>query len=135
MSALPPDQDLIVFDGACVFCSGFARFMVRCDRKQRFRFVVAQSDTGRALYRRYGLDPDLMETNIVVVNRRAHLRMRAFAAAMGAIGWPWAVFQPLGWLPAGLTDRLYDVIARNRYRFGRRACASPSPELRARLLE
>ncbi|MFG1370914.1 DCC1-like thiol-disulfide oxidoreductase family protein [Xanthobacter oligotrophicus] len=135
MSALPPDQDLIVFDGVCVFCSGFARFIVRYDRKQRFRFVVAQSEAGRALYRRYGLDPDLMETNIVVVNRRAHVRMRAFGAAMGAIGWPWAVFQPLVWLPAGLTDRLYDAVARNRYRFGRRACTMPSQELRARLLE
>lgn len=135
MSAPPPDQDLIVFDGACVFCSGFARFIVQCDRQQRFRFVVAQSDTGRALYRRYGLDPDLMETNIVVVDGRAHVRMRAFAAAMGAIGWPWVVFRPLGWLPARLTDRLYDLVARNRYRFGRRACTPPSPDLRARLLE
>lgn len=135
MRAPPLDQDLIVFDGACVFCSGFARFMARYDRKQRFRFVIAQSDTGRALYCRYGLDPELMETNIVVVNRRAHVRMRAFAVAMGAIGWPWVVFQPLAWLPARLTDPLYDFIARNRYRFGRRTCTMPSADLRARLLE
>ena len=26
-----PDGNLIVFDGICVFCSGFARFMARHD--------------------------------------------------------------------------------------------------------
>ncbi|MFG1346591.1 DCC1-like thiol-disulfide oxidoreductase family protein [Xanthobacter autotrophicus DSM 431] len=135
MRAIPPDRDLIVFDGTCVFCSGFARFMGRHDTAGRFGFVTAQSDPGRALYERFGLDPDLMETNIVIVDGVAHTKMRAFAAAMKALGWPWAVLAPLGWLPGALSDPLYDLIARNRYRFGRQACPAPSPELRARIID
>lgn len=128
-------QDLIVFDGACVFCSGFARFIVRHDPAARFRFVTAQSGTGTALYRAHNLDPAILETNIVIVGGKAHIKLQAFAAAMRALGWPWRLLAIFGYMPQAFADRLYDAIARNRYRFGRRPCPMPSPELRARLIE
>ena len=130
-----PDYDLIVFDGTCIFCSGFARFMARHDRKARFRFVTAQSETGRELYRKYDLDPDQMETNIVIVDGVAYVKMAAFAAAVSAIGWPWRMFAVLGFIPRSLSDWLYDRIARNRYLFGRRKCVLPSDELRGRIVD
>jgi predicted DCC family thiol-disulfide oxidoreductase YuxK len=126
--------DLIVFDAACVFCSGFARFMHRHDREGRFRFVTAQSELGRALYLRHGLDPVAMTTNIVITGGRAHVKMEAFAAAMAALGPPWRWLAFMRFLPG--RDWLYDRIARNRYRIaGRRDCALPPPDLKARLLE
>lgn len=134
MESLPTTQDLIVFDGTCVFCSGFARFIARHDHKRRFLFVTAQSAPGRELYARHGLDPDLMETNIVIVSGRPHVRLRAFAAAMRALGWPWAILVPLGWMPNAVSDPLYNFVARNRYRFGREGCPVPSAELKARLI-
>lgn len=130
-----PKSDLIVFDGTCIFCSGFARFMARYDHKARFHFVTAQSDKGRALYRTYDLDPDLMETNIVIVGGVAHLKMAAFAAAVSAIGWPWRMFAILGYIPQPLSDWMYDRIARNRYLFGRRKCVIPSEDLRGRIVD
>ena len=132
---LSPTPDLIVFDGTCVFCSGFARFMARHDKAERFRFVTAQTATGQALYRRHGLDPVGMETNIVIVDGRAYVKMAAFAAAMRSLGWPWRALALAGAIPQPLSDRLYDGIARNRYRFGRRACPLPSAALRGRLVE
>lgn len=131
----PVSADLIVFDGACVFCSGFARFMARHDRTGRIRFVTAQSATGQALYLQYGLDPVAMETNIVILDRRAYVKMAAFAAAMRSLGWPWRALALAGGIPQPLSDRLYDAIARSRYRFGRRACPLPSAALRGRLVE
>ena len=127
--------DLILFDGTCVFCSGFARLVARHDHVGRFRFVTAHSPTGQALYRRYGLDPEAMETNIVIADGRVHLRMAAFAAAMLRLGWPWKAAAVLGLMPRRLSDPLYAAIARNRYRFGRRSCPVPAAEVRARLIE
>jgi predicted DCC family thiol-disulfide oxidoreductase YuxK len=132
---LPPSQDLIVFDATCIFCSGFARFMHKRDTARRFLFVTAQSDTGRALYRRYSLDPDDMTTNIVIMDDVAHTRMQAFAAAMRALGGPWRLAAWPALLPRRLGDWIYDRIARNRYVFGRRACPVPSPDMKARLIE
>lgn len=129
------EDDLILFDGTCVFCSGFARFVVRHDKQDRFRFVTAHSATGRKIYEHYKLDPDLMETNIVIVDGRAHTRMGAFAAAMSALGWPWKLLSVVNLPPRQMTNWVYDRIARNRYRFGRQVCPLPTPELKARLIE
>ena len=132
---LNADTDLIVFDGTCVFCSGFARFMARRDRAMRFRFVTAHSALGAQLYRKHGLDPVAMTTNIVIVGGQAHVKMAAFAVAMRALGGPWRVLGVLGWLPRRLADPVYDWIARNRYRLGRQVCEMPSGRLKERLIE
>jgi len=129
------NNDLIVFDGTCIFCSGFARFMVRNDRQARFRFVTAQSEMGRALYQKYDLDADLMETNIVIVNDVPHVKMAAFGAAMTAIGWPWRILAVARFIPQPMSDWLYDRIARNRYIFGRRKCVIATDQLRGRMIE
>jgi predicted DCC family thiol-disulfide oxidoreductase YuxK len=49
-------------------------------------------------------------------------------------GWRWA--RGLRWVPRPLRDGVYDVVARNRYRwFGRsETCLVPTPEFAARLL-
>jgi predicted DCC family thiol-disulfide oxidoreductase YuxK len=128
-------EDFIVFDGTCVLCSGFAQFMTRHDTARRFRFVTAHSPTGQSLYRQYNLDPVEMETNIVIVDGKAHTHMHAFAAAVRTLAWPWKAAAVLGLLPDAISKPVYLFIARNRYRFGRRACPMPSPELKARLIE
>jgi predicted DCC family thiol-disulfide oxidoreductase YuxK len=128
-------DNLIVFDGVCILCSGFARFVARHDRKVGFKFVDAHSETGRALYHRFRLDPDLMETNIVIIDSQPYTKMASFTAAMKSLGWPWKALAVLDLLPRDLADRAYDMIARNRYRFGRRACPLPSTELKERLLD
>ena len=129
-----PDN-LIVFDGICVLCSGFACFVARHDRTAGFRFVDAHSQTGQALYRIHGLDPQKMETNIVICRGQAYTKMASFTAAMTSLGWPWKALMVLDLLPRELANWIYDRIARNRYRLGRRACPLPSKALRERLLD
>ncbi|WP_274626611.1 thiol-disulfide oxidoreductase DCC family protein [Arvimicrobium flavum] len=80
------DRHLVVFDGVCVLCSGFARTIMRLDRHDRFRFTTAQSPLGEALFRRFGLPVDDYETNLVLVDGVAHLRMEGFIAANGRAG-------------------------------------------------
>ena len=131
-----PEGDLILFDGTCVFCSGFAHFISKTDKAKRFSFVTGHSPTGRALFETHNLDPDKMETNIVIVSGKPYFKFRAFAAAMRAIGGPWVIFGLAAYLPRILSDTLYDFVARNRYRIaGKQACPIPTPEFKARLIE
>ncbi|MES0882513.1 thiol-disulfide oxidoreductase DCC family protein [Roseibium sp. SCP14] len=128
-------ENLIVFDANCILCSGFARFMARHDRHAYFRFVNAHSETGQRLYRQFSLDPDLMDTNIVILEGKAFTRMASFTVAMRSLGWPWRVLCLLDLLPQKPADWLYGQIARNRYRFGRRNCPLPSQDLRGRVVD
>lgn len=130
-----PEGDLILFDGTCMFCSAFARFVVRWDRAGHFRCISAHSPLWQALYVQVGLDGQAMATNIVVVHGVPHIKLRAFTAAMRRIGWPWRLCAVLDLIPRGLAGLAYDWIARIRYRLGRRDCPLPGPALRARLIE
>lgn len=130
-------EDLIVFDGECVLCCGFFRFMLEHDHQERFVFATAQSPLGQVLYRDLGLPTDDFETNLVRVEGVTYQRLDAFAAAMGTLGWPWRALTALRHLPAALKDPAYHLIARNRYSlFGRhQSCMIPTPELRRRFAD
>ncbi|HKU06281.1 MAG TPA: DCC1-like thiol-disulfide oxidoreductase family protein, partial [Bradyrhizobium sp.] len=42
MSGKWPDDDVILYDGVCVFCSRWVRFVAKRDVEQRFRFTAIQ---------------------------------------------------------------------------------------------
>ena len=117
----PDDRALIVFDGACVLCSGSAQFVLRHDRHGRFRVAAAQSPLGAALYRHYGLNADTYETNLLIRDGRPWLKSEAVLRIAEALGFPWSLAAAARVLPLRLRDRLYDMLARNRFRLlGRR---------------
>ena len=55
--AFPDDRPIIIFDGYCALCSGWARFVLRHDPRGVYRLLPAQSPLGHALYVHYGLNP------------------------------------------------------------------------------
>ena len=120
-------RDIILFDGVCVLCSRWCRFVTARDRAQHFRFVPIQSPEGRALAERFGIDPDNPETFALVAGDHAYVRSDAALRVLRELPrWRWSVV--LRAIPAPLRDAVYGVIARNRYRwFGRLdACTLPN---------
>ena len=124
-----PDR-VILFDGVCVLCSRWARFVIERDPKASFRFVAVQEPFGRELAERLGIDVTFPETNAVILNDRAFFKSDAAIEVLSRLpGWSWVRLGRLA--PRGLRDAIYDLIARNRYRwFGQaEACLVPTPEL------
>lgn len=126
----PDDRPIVIFDGKCVMCSGFANLILRRDRALRFRLLAAQTPLGEALYRHYGLDPVDYETNLLIEDGRAWFKSEASIRILERLGFPWAMMAAARLLPLTLRDRLYEIIARNRLRwFGTRtSCYAPQPE-------
>ena len=134
--AFPDDRSVILFDGHCVMCSRFARFVLRHDRAARFRLLPAQTPLGRALYAHYGLDPVVYETNILVEGGVAWFKAESSIRIMAGLGFPWSLARLARVLPARLRDALYEFVARNRLRwFGRSdVCMLPAPGYAERFL-
>lgn len=130
-------RPLIVFDGVCVFCSGFAKFILRHDRNDRLNLCTAQSRLGRSLYLHYGLDPDNYETNILLRDGRPYFKSDAFFEAMKLLSGGWSLLALLQIFPRTPRNWLYDRIAGNRYRlFGRTdSCIVLSPRHKAKILD
>lgn len=131
------DKNVIVFDGQCVLCSAFFRFVLKHDDRKQFHFMVAQTPAGEALYRFYGLKAADYDTNLVILNEELHERLHGFFEVAKLIGWPWRLLNVFRILPDRLLDWVYYRIARNRYRlFGRREdCLVPNSDIKARFIE
>ena len=133
-----PDDAIIVFDGVCVLCSRWTRFVLRFDHAHHFRLAAMQTDAGRELLRSNGLDPDDPSTFIVIDGGRAYTESAALVQVLSRFSWPWRlVAGMLRVVPRAVRDAGYRMIARNRYAwFGRKElCLIPVPEQRARFVE
>ena len=127
---------VLLFDGVCNLCHGVVRFVLDHDREARFRFAPLQSEVGRALLARFGLDADALDAVVLIDETGAHLRSDAALRVARRLGPPWSWLGPLAMIPRPLRDAVYDFIARHRYRwFGKQdACPLPRPEWRERFL-
>jgi predicted DCC family thiol-disulfide oxidoreductase YuxK len=134
--SFPDDRPIIIFDGKCVLCSGFARFILRTDRHERFRLLAAQSSLGAAVYSHFGLDPINYESNILLANGHVWLKSESSIRILEMLGFPWTLVAIVRLFPPRARDWLYDLIARNRLRwFGaRKTCYLPDPAQAHRFL-
>ncbi|NEJ74849.1 DUF393 domain-containing protein [Rhizobium phaseoli] len=133
--AFADDRPLIVFDGECVFCSGWVKFALKHDKQRRYRFLAAQTPLGAALYRHYGLDARDYETNIFIEDGRAFFKSDGSIRMVAGLGFPYSVIRLFRLLPRRMADRLYEFIARNRLKIaGRQSCMVPTPEQRSRFI-
>jgi len=133
---------LVLYDGVCAMCSCLVQFVLTHDHCSTFDFASLQSATGRTLVERAGGNPLELGSLYVCANYRTPAarfmtKSRAALFVAGELGWPWKLTCVLRALPSGLLDRLYDLVARNRYRlFGRREqCLVPRPEFRNRFVD
>lgn len=102
---------LVLYDGVCVQCSNWFRFVARRDKERKFLFSSIQSPYGRALAGKLGIDPENPDTNAVLLDGEVHLRSDSAIAAIAALpGWGWVRFFKL--VPKPLRDAIYGVIAR-----------------------
>jgi predicted DCC family thiol-disulfide oxidoreductase YuxK len=126
----------VVFDGVCVLCSGWVRFLLKRDPARRFRFAAMQSNTGRALLTRHGIDPDDPVTFLLVDDGGAFTDSTAVLRIVTRLGGLWRLAGAFYAMPRFLRDGLYRFVAQRRYRwFGRReSCFVPTPETADRFL-
>jgi predicted DCC family thiol-disulfide oxidoreductase YuxK len=136
VSGIWPDDDVILFDGVCVFCSRWVRFIVARDAAARFRFTPIQSAYGTRLAQALGIDADDPDTNAVIHGGVAHFKSDGALTVLSLLpgcGWVRVLFA----VPRFIRDAVYSLVARNRYRiFGKYdACIVPDAGLRARVIE
>ena len=115
-------KPVLLYDGACRFCTSSAQFTRRwVDRRVRFAVVPSQHADLGAL----GVTEQQAAEALVFVDAdgTASHGARAVAAALRHGAWPW---RPVGWLLDApgvrtLADSVYRRVA------ARRTCAMPRP--------
>ena len=126
----------ILFDGVCNLCNGTVQFLLRHDKRIRFRFAPLQSDTAERLL---GVKPNEQDMHSFIYLRKGEMLERSTAALNVAkdLGGLWYLLYSFILIPVCWRDVIYTWIAKNRYRwFGRKdQCMIPEPGIADRFLE
>jgi predicted DCC family thiol-disulfide oxidoreductase YuxK len=131
-------RPVVVYDGVCLLCSRWIRFLLEHDHEGRYLFAAMQSNNGRSLLQSHGLDPDSPLSMLLVDSGNGYTDTTAIARVLRGLPerrWHWLSAAMLA-VPKPLRDWAYRLVARHRYRlFGRsEQCFVPTPEQRARFI-
>jgi predicted DCC family thiol-disulfide oxidoreductase YuxK len=134
---------LVFYDGLCGLCNRLVRFLLRHDTGRALRFAQLQGEHAQRELVPHGYDPRDLDTVIVIAGwqserSRILTRSRAILHATSQLGGVWTMLARIAMrVPAPISDRIYDVVARRRYLvFGRLdACPLPRPEWRGRFVD
>jgi predicted DCC family thiol-disulfide oxidoreductase YuxK len=132
---LPP-RPLLFYDGLCAFCAGVVQWVLGNEKAPgRVHFCSIQSPLGQRIYRAHGLDPEQPHTLLLLTESGGSLmKSDAVFELMKEMRGSYAWLRCLRFIPRGVRDIGYAVVARFRYRlFGKHeTCWIPQPEWRPR---
>jgi len=125
-----------LYDGLCLFCSRWVLFVLRNEKAPLIRFVAFQSEEGRRLAARHGIDPDATDSFLFIVDNQALSKSDGVAAVCARLRFPWSLAAAITVFPRPLRDWAYDLVARNRHLLAGKGsyCMAPPPEWRARVV-
>ncbi|RPI63850.1 MAG: thiol-disulfide oxidoreductase DCC family protein [Ignavibacteriales bacterium] len=130
------NYSVILFDGVCNFCNYWVNFIIDHDKQNVFKFAALQSEKGEELLDKCNLPIGDFDSFILIADDKVFKKSSAaFEIAKHLNGWP-KILIPLSILPPTLTDFIYDLVAKNRYKFfGKKdSCRIPTKEEKSKFL-
>ncbi len=113
-----PQKITVIFDGICILCNGFIQWIIKRDKAQKFEF--------------YSIDEYIKSDNpvqdvlstikhidsvVVIENFKIHTKSGAmFVIVRNVHSWA-KILLIFRFLSTKLLDKVYDYIARNRYKW------------------
>jgi predicted DCC family thiol-disulfide oxidoreductase YuxK len=123
---------IIFFDGHC----HSVQFMLLRDRSAYFHYAPIDGAKAKALFPQWKT-PSIPDSIVLYEAGKFYARSTAALRVARKLSGAWPLFYGLIIVPAPIRDFVYNIIARNRYRwFGRsESCWMPKPEWKKRFLD
>ena len=127
---------IILFDGVCNVCSAAVQFVIKRDKKNNFRFASLQSTEGQKLLAHHKLSPNDFNSFVLIENDKVYIKSDGALKVAKELSGLWPLLYGFIIVPKVLRDGIYNLIARNRYKwFGKKdSCMIPTPEIMAKFL-
>lgn len=129
-------ERIILFDGVCNFCNASINFVMDHDPKYLFKFAALQSDFAKEKLAKAGLNTNDFDSVVLIEGDKVYTRSTAALRIARLLSGAWPLMYGFVIVPPFIRNAVYDLVARNRYRwFGKSEnCRLPSPEERARFV-
>jgi len=130
-------KSILYFDGVCNLCNGVVQFFIKRDKKRNLLFASLQSAAGQKAIREAAQQGVIADSVLFYIDGRYYAKSTAVIHTLKLLGGFWKL-SVIGFIaPRLIRNSIYDLVARNRYRwFGKKeACMIPTKEMRSRFLE
>ncbi|MGB5322260.1 thiol-disulfide oxidoreductase DCC family protein [Lutimonas sp.] len=129
-------KSILLFDGICNLCNASVQFILKKDQKEQFLFASLQSDAAEKLLLQYKDKKIGMDSIVLIEDGKVYQKSTAVLKICQHLNWPWRIFLVGAYIPKSWRDKLYDLIAKNRYRwFGKKdTCTVMIPAYKNRFI-
>lgn len=132
----PAAYPIVLYDGQCLICDGFVRWIIRRDKKKIFKFSGLGSD--KAEYEIIRRQIPMPKNGTVILLHRDIFQMESDAviSILKMMGLSSFLITFIQIFPKKWRDKIYGWIALHRYRIfkKRNYCPMPSPEEASRFV-
>ena len=132
-----PLKHIVLFDGVCNLCNSSVQFILKRDKQRKFLFGSLQGAAGQAILSKFNLPVNRFNSFVLVEGEQYYTRSTAVLRMLKHLGRGWQLFYAFIIIPKFIRDAVYNLIARNRYKwFGKKdECRVPLPEERSLFLD
>lgn len=123
-------KNIILFDGHCKLCNGWANFVVKHDKTRSFDLVALQSARADALLKEQFASSYNTNTIILIKGKRVLTKSTAVLHILKGLEKGYPLLFGFIIIPRFLRDLVYSLMAKYRYRLGgkREECSLPTKE-------
>ena len=129
-------QPLLLFDGVCNLCNSSVQYVIKHDKKQKFKFASLQSDAATEILLQHKVKNSDLNSIILIHNNELYDKSSAILRLLKIIGGFHSLAYIFIIIPKSIRDVVYDYVAKNRYKwYGKKdSCMIPTLELKNRFL-
>jgi len=131
------EHPVILFDGLCNLCSASVQYVIKHDPQRIFRFASLQSPQAQKILSGHNLSLNDYSSFVLFASNKVYTRSTAALMVAKKLNGVAKLLYPSIILPKFIRDTVYNIIAKNRYKwFGKKqACWLPTPELKNLFLD
>ncbi|KFE99549.1 thiol-disulfide oxidoreductase [Chryseobacterium formosense] len=136
MQANWEQKHIVFFDGECGVCNFWVQWILERDRKDQFMFASLQSDFGQKFLSERGLETRVFNTMYLWKPNQYYLiKSKAVLQIASLLGGIYKLSALGKIIPGILSDKVYDIISKNRMKLANQKCYLPTPHQRKKFIE
>ena len=109
------DKASLFYDGDCVLCQRSVQWLIKRDKKGLIQFGLLQGQTAQTILSE--VQTKQLSTLVLVYQQKQYVKSDAFLLLMKLLNWPYKVLYVFILVPKFMRDAVYDLVAKNRYKW------------------
>lgn len=114
-------KNIILFDGICNLCNGLVDFILKRDKKGRFRLIPIQSEKGQSILNDLNIEDSALKTVFYLRKDKLLTESTAVLYILKDLKGAWQLLFSFIIFPPFIRDSIYRIVSKHRYKwFGKR---------------